>query len=50
MHLPKILESPFVGEDKKNKKAPYAHEIYMLNQQTFNENLLEDIMNETPIN
>lgn len=50
MQLPKILESPFVGEDKKNKKAPYAHEIYMLNQQTFNENLLEDIMNETPIN
>lgn len=49
-HLPKILETPFVGEDKKNKTAPYAHEIYMLKQKTFNENLLEDIMNDTPIN
>lgn len=48
-HLPKILESPYVGEDKKNKKAPYAHEIYMLKQQQFNEDLLEDIMNGTPI-
>lgn len=49
-HLPKILETPFVGEGKKNKKAPYAHEIFMLKQKTFNENLLEDIMNETPLN
>lgn len=49
-HLPKILESPYVGEDKKNKKAPYGHEIHMLKQQVFNENLLEDIMNETPWN
>src|SRR5699024_5799580 len=48
-HLPKILETPFVGEDKKNKKAPYAHEIYMLKQKTFNEDLLEDIMNKTAI-
>jgi len=47
-HLPKILETPFVGEDKKNKKAPYGHEIHMLREQTFNENLLEDIMNERP--
>lgn len=29
-HLPKILETPFVGEDKKNKKAPYLYEIDML--------------------
>lgn len=49
-HLPKILESPFVGEDKKNKKAPYAHEIHMLKQQQFNEDLLADIVNEKPIN
>lgn len=48
--LPKILETPFVGEDKKNKKAPYAHEIQMLKEQTFNKDLLEDIMNERPIN
>lgn len=44
-HLPKILETPFVGEDKKNKKAPYKHEILMLKEKTFNENVLEDIMN-----
>lgn len=44
-HLPKILETPFVGEDKKNKKPPYKHEIAMLKAQTFNENVLEDILN-----
>lgn len=43
--LPKILETPFVGEDKKNKKPPYKHEIAMLKSQTFNENVLEDILN-----
>ena len=43
--LPKILETPFVGEDKKNKKAPYGHEIKMFNEQTFNPDLLEDILN-----
>lgn len=48
--LPKILETPFVGEDKKNKKPPYAYEIQMLKEQTFNKNLLGDILNETPIN
>lgn len=45
-HLPKILETPFVGEDKKNKKAPYLHEIAMLKKQEFNPDLLDDIMNE----
>lgn len=43
--LPKILETPFVGEDKKNKKPPYKHEIAMLKSQSFNENVLEDILN-----
>src|SRR5699024_5019456 len=33
--LPKILETPFVGEDKKNKKPPYAFEIDMLKQGKF---------------
>ena len=41
--IPKILETPYVGEDKKNKKAPYKHEIAMLKSKEFNENLLEDI-------
>lgn len=44
-HLPKILETPFVGTDKKNKKPPYKHEIEMLKAKTFNPNLLEDILN-----
>lgn len=48
-HLPKILETPFVGEDKKNKKAPYLYEIDMLKKQVFNEGLLEDILNERPL-
>ncbi|AYA78593.1 deoxyribonuclease IV [Bacillus sp. Y1] len=44
MSIPKILETPFVGEDKNNKKAPYKQEIEMLTSNTFNENLLEHIM------
>jgi deoxyribonuclease IV len=42
--IPKILETPFVGEDKNNKKAPYKHEIEMLRSKAFNENLLDHIM------
>lgn len=41
--VPKILETPFVGEDKNNKKAPYLFEIEMLRQQKFNEDLLGKI-------
>ncbi|MEH7108656.1 deoxyribonuclease IV [Bacillus sp. JJ1764] len=43
MDVPKILETPFVGEDKNNKKAPYKHEIAMLRNQEFDENLLDKI-------
>lgn len=43
--VPKILETPFVGEDKNNKKAPYKHEIAMLKSKQFEENLLDMIMN-----
>lgn len=42
--VPKILETPYVGEDKQNKKPPYKFEIDMLRKQTFNEHLKEDIM------
>lgn len=42
--LPKILETPYVGADKKNKKPPYKHEIEMIKSGVFNENLLEKIM------
>ena len=34
-NVPKILETPFVGSDAKNKKAPYLHEIEMLKAQKF---------------
>ncbi|PLT34683.1 deoxyribonuclease IV [Bacillus sp. V5-8f] len=44
LDIPKILETPFVGEDKKNKKAPYLHEIEMLRKMEFDENLLDNIM------
>ncbi|GKU81285.1 deoxyribonuclease IV [Niallia sp. NCCP-28] len=44
MDIVKILETPYVGEDKNNKAAPYKHEIAMLKAQIFNENLLVDIM------
>jgi deoxyribonuclease-4 len=37
MEVPKILETPFIGEDKKDKKPPYKVEIEMLKNQTFNE-------------
>lgn len=42
--IPKILETPYVGEDKNNKKPPYRFEIEMLRQQQFNDNLLDLIM------
>lgn len=44
--VPKILETPYVGPDKDNKKPPYKHEIAMLREGVFNENLLDDIMAE----
>lgn len=43
--IPKILETPFVGEDKKNKKPPYKLEIDMLKSGTFNDQLKEQLIN-----
>ncbi|MEH7224539.1 deoxyribonuclease IV [Bacillus sp. JJ1566] len=45
-NVPKILETPYVGEDKNNKKAPYKFEIEMIQKETFDDNLLEKIMNQ----
>ncbi|NEW62638.1 deoxyribonuclease IV [Granulicatella sp. zg-ZJ] len=44
--LPKILETPYVqvGEDKKNTRPPYKHEIAMLRSGQFNPHLLEEIV------
>ncbi|MCA1021404.1 deoxyribonuclease IV [Halobacillus litoralis] len=44
--LPKILETPYVGEDKKNKKPPYRFEIDMVKQGTFDPDLKEKILNQ----
>lgn len=44
--LPKILETPFVGEDKRNKKPPYKFEIEMLKDGDFIPSLKEIIMEE----
>lgn len=41
MHIPKILETPFVGADSKNKKAPYKHEIAMLRDGEFRPELID---------
>ena len=43
--LPKILETPYVGEDKKNKKSPYKYEIEMIKSGNFDPELKEIIMN-----
>lgn len=42
--IPKILETPYVGEDKKNKKAPYKFEIEMLRNGEFDEDVLKKIL------
>ncbi len=42
--IPKILETPYVGEDKKNKKAPYKFEIEMLRNGEFDEDVLNKIV------
>ncbi|HSH26098.1 MAG TPA: deoxyribonuclease IV, partial [Massilibacterium sp.] len=44
--IPKILETPYVGEDKKNKKPPYKFEIEMLKEKTFDKDVLEKILNQ----
>lgn len=44
--VPKILETPFVGEDKKSKKPPYKLEIEMLKQQQFDPELQNKLLNQ----
>ena len=44
--IPKILETPYVGEDKNHKKPPYKHEIAMLRAQAFDEDMLSKIIEE----
>ena len=42
--IPKILETPYVGEDKKNKKAPYAYEIEAFRNQKFDSDMKNKIL------
>ena len=43
MHVPKILETPYVGIDAKNKKAPYAFEIEMFKNGVFTPGVIEEL-------
>ncbi len=43
-NIPKILETPYVGVDKKNKRPPYKYEIEMIKSGNFDEKLLDKIM------
>lgn len=45
-HIPKILETPWLPLDEKKKVAPYRHEIQMLKSQTYNPNLMTDIIEQ----
>lgn len=42
--IPKILETPYVGEDKKNKKPPYQFEIEALRNNQFDPNMKNHIL------
>ncbi|WP_413362769.1 deoxyribonuclease IV [Lysinibacillus sp. 3P01SB] len=46
LHIPKILETPFVGTDSKNKKAPYKAEIAMLRDGVFRPEEIEVLRGE----
>lgn len=41
--VPKIMETPYVGEDKKNSFAPYAYEIAMLKNQAFDSKMMDKV-------
>ena len=45
-NIPKILETPYVGEDKKNQKAPYLYEIQMIRQNQFDPDLLSKVISQ----
>ncbi len=45
--IPKILETPYIGEDKNDKHPPYKFEIEMLKAQKFNEKWQEEFNKKT---
>lgn len=44
--IPKILETPYVGTDKKNKKAPYKYEIDMIKSRSFDKSFRDRMTEE----
>lgn len=47
--IPKILETPYIGDSDDAKERlypPYKYELMMIKNKKYNENLLEDIRNE----
>lgn len=47
-NIPKILETPYIGEDDNDKKRiypPYKFEIEMIKKKAFNPHIMEDIRN-----
>lgn len=44
--IPKILETPYVGTDKKNKRPPYKKEISMLKKREFHKTLKDELLEE----
>lgn len=43
-NIPKILETPYVGEDKKNKKPPYKYEIEAFRNEKFDPEMKNKIV------
>ncbi|WP_416728997.1 deoxyribonuclease IV [Fictibacillus sp. JL2B1089] len=43
--IPKILETPYVGTDKNNKRPPYQLEIEMIKTKTFDPELQNKLLN-----
>lgn len=41
--IPKILETPYVGPDKKSRRPPYKYEITMLKEKKFDQNMKEKL-------
>ncbi|UQS86534.1 deoxyribonuclease IV [Nicoliella spurrieriana] len=47
--VPKIMETPMVkSEDGKQKFSPHGYEVKMLTDQHFDQNLVDDILNQKP--
>ena len=43
VNVPKILETPYVGLDAKNKKPPYFYEIEMFKAKTFMPEIIDNL-------